>query len=278
MVNDLLTAAIRAANLDQHQLADVAGVDPKTVERWISGRVPHPRHRAVIVREVGVEEAQLWPDTARVRGRSGMEEITGAWARRDERDVPDWRALMRAAEDRVDLIGYSLLSVLEARGATAALAAKAADGVPVRVAIADPDSPHAQAADRLQRPAGRVIARVQSARERLRQLASEPGVEVREHRLPTSHTILRFDDQLLLTIHLAGTPGFQAPLLHLHRERDYGIFDQLTKHVEDVWQNSHAIAAPSGAAGTKPEASATTSSTGADAILDQLDKVWRPGT
>jgi hypothetical protein len=38
---------------------------------------------------------------------------------------------------------------------------------------------------------------------------------------------------LLLTIHLNGVPGFQASVLHLRREFDHGVFDQLAVHYEE---------------------------------------------
>lgn len=275
MANDLLIAAIHRAGLTNNDVADVAQVDPKTVERWISGRVPHPRYRSVLANHLVVDEAELWPDTARARGRRGLEEITGAWARRDEKDAPDWRALFRGAEQHVDLIGYSLLSVIEARGALKALAGKAADGCQIRIAVADPDADHVLAADLRQRPAGRLAARIRTSQERLLTLAGQPGIELRQHQVASSHTILRFDDELLLTIHLAATPGLHAPLLHLHRERDYGIFDQLARHVEDVWETARPLHGAAGETAAAPPAKPEPS--GADQLLDKLDNVWRPG-
>ena len=273
MTNDLLITAIRNAGLTRAQIADAAGVDPKTVDRWITGRVPHPKYRAAVVRELGVPEAEIWPDTVRARGR--LEEIAGAWARRDDNDLPDWRALLREAEQQVHLIGYSLLSVLEARGGLKALTAKAADGVPVRVAVADPDTEHVLAADLAGRQAGRLTARIRTAHEKLLQAAVPAGVEVRQHRVASSHTILRFDDQLLLTIHLHGTPGFQAPVLHLKRDRDYGIFDQLTRHVEDVWTAATSIRPDTTA--DVPEPATAPARSGAEDLLDRLERTWRPG-
>lgn len=273
MANDLLTTAIREAGLTRSQLADLAEVDPKTVDRWCTGRVPQPRYRTAVAHQLGVPETDLWPDTVNARGKDGLEEITGAWARRDEKDVPDWRALLRTAEQQVDLIGYSLLSVLEIRGALKALTAKAAGGVPVRVAVADPDTDHVLAADLASRHPGRLTARIRTAREKLLQASLSGGVEVRQHRVATSHTILRFDDQLLVTIHLYGTPGIQAPVLHLRRDRDYGIFDQLARHIEDIWTTATPI--QPGIPQTAPEPAAPQRS-GADELLDRLEQTWRP--
>jgi transcriptional regulator with XRE-family HTH domain len=272
MTNDLLITAIRAAGLDPDQLADVAGVDPRTAQRWLGGRVPHPRYRQKIAEALHVEELELWPETGRRRSPGDVDEIAGAYARRSDPGVPDWRALLHDAEQHVDLLGYSLHQITEARAITKTLAGKAHAGCQIRIALADPDSAQVAAVELQQRPSGRLGGRIHGSLERLAPLAAEPGIELRQHTVAASHTILRFDDQLLLTVHMYGTPGFQAPLIHLRRKRDYGLFDQLAKHFEDVWQR----AVPIGEQGS-PGASATPAkSAGADSLLDRLDDVWRP--
>jgi lambda repressor-like predicted transcriptional regulator len=269
MANDLLIAAITESGLSIEDVADVAQVDPRTVQRWLGGRLPHPRYRQKLAAKLGLEERELWPDVARVGTRGDMDELAGAWARRSDPDAPDWRALMRAAERKIDLVGYSLLHILEARAITKQLTDKARAGCQVRIAIVNPDADHVLAAGLRQRPPGRLIARIKDAQRRLAPLASAPGIEVRQHDVATSHTILRSDDQMLLTIHLYGTPGFQAPLIHLRRERDYGIFDQLATHIEDLWENAAPLEGP------KPETAVPTPV--ATNHLDDLDYIWRPG-
>ena len=51
----------------------------------------------------------------------------------------------------------------------------------------------------------------------------------------SSNTVLRFDDAILVSIHLHGTLGFQSPLIQLRRKGAHGIFDQFARHVDDVW-------------------------------------------
>lgn len=275
MANDLLITAIRDAGLDVDQVADVAGADPRTVQRWLAGRIPHPRYRHKLAVHFGVEEHELWPETGRARGQTALGEITAAYPRRSDPDAPDWRALLRSAQQHVDMLGYSLAHVAQARQITKLLVEKARDGCRIRIALADPSAPPALAADEQQRPPGRLTNRIQDTQRRLTPLLGHPGIELRQHQVATSHTILRFDDHMLLTIHLYGTPGFQAPLLHLRRQYDYGLFDQLAKHLEDVWQVSQP---PDG----QPDQLATQTPTAIkaaaerDEFLDSLDNVWRP--
>ena len=56
-----LTRALRAAGLDVVDVAAQLDVDPKTVNRWMTGRLPYPRHRAALVRLTGWAAPDLWP-------------------------------------------------------------------------------------------------------------------------------------------------------------------------------------------------------------------------
>lgn len=275
MANDLLTTAIRDAGLDLDRVADIAGVDNRTVQRWLGGRVPHPRYRHLLAAHLGLEEHELWPETRRGRGKTALGEITAAYPRRSDPDSPDWRALLRSAQQQVDMLGYSLAHVAQARQITKLLVEKARDGCRIRIALADPTAQPALAADQQQRPPGRLTNRIQDTQRRLTPLLSQPGIELRQHQIATSHTILRFDDHILLTIHLYGTPGFQAPLLHLRRQHDYGLFDQLTKHVEDVWQASQPLDGQSDQPASQTS-TAVKAATDRDEFLDSLGDVWRP--
>jgi len=263
--NDQLRRAIEEAGLDVDELADRAEVDPKTARRWLEGRVPHPRHRQVVARLVDRSEFDLWPDSRR-RDRIG--EVVGAYPRRSDTHAPDSLTLLRAARQQVDMLGYTLGDVLGTPGIGELLAAKAGSGVPVRIATADPQGDQAVAADLEHRPAGDLVRRIREARERVAGLAGVEGIEIREHRVGTTHTILRFDSQMLVTVHLYGTPGFQAPLLHLHRQRDFGIFDQFAKHFEYVW----TVAQPVGSSADSPEDMSK------QELLDSLDYTWRPSS
>src|ERR671910_2005117 len=78
MANDRLRDALNTTGLTPGDVADDLGVDPKTVERWITlGRVPYPRHRHRVAALVRESEAYLWPDAIprERRGRIAESEI-----------------------------------------------------------------------------------------------------------------------------------------------------------------------------------------------------------
>src|ERR1700755_1870178 len=63
MPNDRLRDAMMSANLTPDEIAPRLGVDPKTVERWITtDRVPYPRHRHKLAVMLHKSEAYLWLD------------------------------------------------------------------------------------------------------------------------------------------------------------------------------------------------------------------------
>lgn len=61
MGNERLRTAMTTARVDVDAVAVTAGVDPKTVQRWLAGRTPHTRHRWAVASMVGEDEHYLWP-------------------------------------------------------------------------------------------------------------------------------------------------------------------------------------------------------------------------
>jgi transcriptional regulator with XRE-family HTH domain len=63
-INTQLRDAILASGMEPRELARKVGIDPKSVERWITkGRIPHPSHRWKTCQILEREESELWPDT-----------------------------------------------------------------------------------------------------------------------------------------------------------------------------------------------------------------------
>lgn len=116
-MNEALLQALLRARLREDDIAAHLGVDPKTVRRWLNGRVPYPQNRAAIADLVGVDEADLWPGaggplTARARpGELGVV-YPHRWA--IPRDV--WTQFFGAAEREIAILAYSALFLAEDEG------------------------------------------------------------------------------------------------------------------------------------------------------------------
>lgn len=241
MANERLRHAITQAGLEPERLADLVEVDVKTVERWISGVVPHRRRRTRIAQALGREEHELWPEiaTAPPQDHDSADEIQGVWARADAVGALDWQELLEEAIERVELLDYSLLDVLATGGVIDKLAAKANDGCRVRVVIAAPDSIWVRARarelglgeeDLIGR--SRLALEINTARGHLEPLTRVSGIQLCEFYANPGYRILRFDDEMLVTPEFRALALAEAPVIHLRREPGGTLFDQFEAHLD----------------------------------------------
>ena len=120
MANERLRSAMAKAQADIEAITQATGVDPKTVQRWLSGRIPHPRHRWAIATLLGEDEGYLWPaarpdlspgaeatsrsspptDTARISQTRGGQTC---WRPRDGRSICSAMPSLFLPEQFVDL-------------------------------------------------------------------------------------------------------------------------------------------------------------------------------
>jgi transcriptional regulator with XRE-family HTH domain len=214
MVNDNLRAALQHAGLAPDDLANIVQVDVRTVRRWLSGGTPYARQRGKVARALDVPEHDLWPDIATPPPRppaAQPNDVLAAYTAASDLAAPDWKALMHAAADRIDLLGDTLSAILGTPGVPELLAAKATQGCTVRILIYD-------------------------TREHIAPLFAQPGIEVRLLEVPARYVIHRFDDELLLTLHVVGADPDHAPLIHLRRAASEGMFDRLAEYYGDLWE------------------------------------------
>ena len=68
-MNETLCRALLQARLTEEDVATRLQVDPKTVRRWLEGRVPYLRHRWALAALLGLDETDLWPHLRRTRSR-----------------------------------------------------------------------------------------------------------------------------------------------------------------------------------------------------------------
>jgi lambda repressor-like predicted transcriptional regulator len=215
MPNDNLRAVLQQAGLQADDLAQIVAVDVRTVRRWLSGRTPYPRQRGKVARALGITEHELWPDIAPAHTppspAAQPSDLLAAYTSAGDLAAPDWKALMRDATDRIELLGDTLTPILATPGVPELLATKATHGCHIRILVYD---------------AGRELV----------PLLDQPGIEIRLLQVPVHYTIQRFDEQLLLNLHMLGEGGDQAPLLHVRRAAPGGLFDRFAEHYNDLWE------------------------------------------
>jgi hypothetical protein len=247
-VNMRLRAAMVAAKVDTAGVARATGVDPKTVQRWLGGRLPHPRHRWAVADLLGENESYLWPAATAdlAPGAEATAEVVAAYGHRADVPVSKWSTLLAMAHRHIDLLGYAHLFLAEQHvDLLGTIERTCAKGCKVRILFADPKGARIRERDSLERLGGTLPARILMVLAQLEGLRGVAGVEIRFHDVHLYQAIYRFDDEMIVTPHLLGAHGFQHPAFHLRRLGSHGVFASFAGQLETVW----AEASPVGTAG-----------------------------
>lgn len=141
--NERLRTAMAKARVDIGAVSRKTGVDPKTVQRWLGGRVPHAKHRWAVSELLGEEETYFWPETisARRSTESSKAELVDLYPFRSAVPVSLWWDLLNRAEQEIDVLVYAANFLHEQHPAlNDLLIRKAAAGCKIRIALGDPDS------------------------------------------------------------------------------------------------------------------------------------------
>jgi transcriptional regulator with XRE-family HTH domain len=232
------------ARLTIDDLAEATEVDPKTVQRWVSGRQPYRRHRWRVAQLLGEDERYLWPPETVGPGVEAActEEIIAAYPHRALLPTSTWWRLFERATERIDLLGYAMLHLPEQHpGLMELLRNKGRDGCQVRIALADPDADIVVQRDEEEQLEEGLLARIRTAIKYYSELQDADGVELRVHGTPLYASLFSFDDEMLVTPHLYRTPGSKAPLLHLRRRGLDGLCTNYLEHFDRVWGDASKL-------------------------------------
>jgi transcriptional regulator with XRE-family HTH domain len=241
-MNDVLRSAVTAAGLEQVDVAARLSVDPKTVERWFAGRVPHPRSRVALAALIGRDADELWPAASepKQRGRSGGE-VRAVYPHRREvpRDV--WFQHFRRAAKDIGILVYSGLFLAEDVELGQLFASKARSGVSVRLLLGDPDSTAVADRGSGEGIGDAMSARIRNALALLAPVATVDGVELRLHGTVLYNSIFRADDELLVNTHAHGVSASTAPVIHLRRSDEDGMASMYVECFEHVWASAQTV-------------------------------------
>jgi transcriptional regulator with XRE-family HTH domain len=243
-MNERLRTTMLRSGVTVLDLAECAGVDAKTVERWIGmGRLPHRKHRWAAARLLGVDEAYLWPDLlVRFHGRqqvTSQAELVELYP--DRASVPRqvWLRLLGEAQQNVDVLVFSGTFYAQTQPRIAAmLGAAAARGAAVRLCFGDPDSEAVAIRDREEGIAGTLAAKIRSSLSYYRGLLRLENCEVRLHSTTLYASMFRYDDEILVNPHAYGEPASANPTLHLRRIDGGALVSHYVGSFERVWASA----------------------------------------
>jgi hypothetical protein len=237
-IGEPLRRALAGARLRDIDVAQTLGVDPKTVQRWLGGRLPQPRHRWGLADLLSLHEYDLWPHLAGVP--SIGPEVYATYPHRGSVPREVWHQLYDSAQDQIGILVYSGLFLAEDAEMIRLLSEKAHAGIAVRVLLGDPDSPNVSQRGDEEGIHDAMAAKIRNALMFYRPLIPS-GVQIRLHSTVLYNSIYHADDQMLINQHIYGIAAAYAPVLHLRRHSDDGTFSTYLDSFERVWTSARPL-------------------------------------
>jgi transcriptional regulator with XRE-family HTH domain len=232
-MNESLRRALLRARLSEEDVAARLEVDPKTVRRWLEGRVPYPRLRWMLAATLGLDEVELWPQLGASRSRP--QEVWAIYPHREDITRETWFRLFGHAQERIDILASSALFLAIDPEIMAILADRAAAGVKERICLQEPGVSDVEPRESL----GTSPSRIKDALARFDSLCHCDNVEIRVHTIQLNNSIYRSDDDFLITLNVYGIPASRIPVIHLRRARGHEIPESYLESFESIWNNAH---------------------------------------
>lgn len=235
-MNVRLQSVLVQRGVRPESLAEVCEVDPKTVSRWLGGRVPHPKHRHNVAQHLCVEEEFLWPPTAEAPPDSTNAELVATYPNRAEvpRDV--WLSLLRGATERIEVLVFSGTFIVQSNPQVVKmLAERASLGTQIRLCFGNPNGDSITARGREEGIDDTLSAKIRASLTYYRPLLTQELCEVRLHDTTLYNSLFRYDDTLLVNPHIWGQPASANPVFQLVRSNDGGWFDSYADSFDAIW-------------------------------------------
>jgi transcriptional regulator with XRE-family HTH domain len=236
--NERLRSTLRANGYSLEDFAEELGVDPKTVQRWITkNRTPHRNTAKRASRLLNVPDVWLWPDLESTTSGPNSGEVVAFYPHRSDTPKHLWMDLLVGAREHIDLFANaSLFLPEESPESIAIIKHKAENGVKVRVLMGDPEHPAMKLRGKEERLFEAIPGRIRMALAYYRPLVGVHGIQFRLHGTSLYNSIFRYDDQMLINQHIYGTYGYIAPILHLRKIDGADLFKTYMNSLDLVWR------------------------------------------
>ncbi|GAA2450176.1 DUF5919 domain-containing protein [Streptomyces mauvecolor] len=225
-------------------MAEAAGVDPKSVERWVNlGRTPRRATALKAAETLGEDVHALWPSLRQARSaRAVGPELVALYGQRADLPVSMYVDLLAAAREQIDVLVYAAVFLHEAYPRlNDLLRERAAEGCSVRIALGDAASTNVQQRGQEERFGHGIESRCRLALMHYRPLLGVPGIELRTHATTLYNSVFRADDEALVNAHVWGVNAYGAPVWHLRRNGGGGMFDTYAESFDAVWGTARPV-------------------------------------
>ncbi|MEV6769041.1 helix-turn-helix transcriptional regulator [Nocardia sp. NPDC051030] len=243
MPNERLRATLLDSDYDERSLAAELGLDPKSIQRWITREVTPRRSTALRAAKVlGVSSLWLWPNLETDRRAASQAEIVTLYPHRSEVPRHLWLDLLATAKKRVWLYANASLFLPEDNPESIdIIQRKVASGTDIRILMADPDSELCIRRGVEERLFDAIPSRVRMALSYYAPLVGISGIDFRLQQETLYNSIFVYDDDMLINQHVYGMYGYMAPILHLRRMEGGDFFDMYVRSFNRVWEISSQI-------------------------------------
>jgi hypothetical protein len=251
VVNERLRDSLLRKGLNPDQAANALGVDPKTIERWITkGRVPYPKHRHALAALLRESETYLWPDALQPERAAQVaeSEVVAIYPHRAGIGREVWTRLWAGDQTTgqtntgggdVDVLIYAGLFLTEDRALLPNLTRRACDGATIRLLLGDPKAREVNKRSTEEGIGSSTIAaKIRNTLAFLAPLREVEGVQIRFHRTTLYNSIYRSGDEMLVNTHVYGSMAAHAPVLHLRRLSAGDLFETYAESFDLVWTQS----------------------------------------
>ncbi|WP_405941650.1 hypothetical protein [Streptomyces sp. NBC_00207] len=185
----------------------------------------------------------LWSEALGKVLKTGPDrEIVASYPYRNLCPPTVWSSLIDGARRRIVMAGYTNYFLWQEQPKAAErLRAKVEAGCQVRFIVGDPDSEVTRKRERVEDDPLTVSVRIHMTLAKLRKLGALPGLEARFSDDHIALSVFLFDDEMLVTPHIANLLGHDSPMLHLRRLQTDGMFDRFAQHVDALWEGARPV-------------------------------------
>jgi transcriptional regulator with XRE-family HTH domain len=245
MSNERLRGALITANLTYDQLSEKVGVDPKTVERWVSqDRVPHRTHRLKVAAILDTDDVLLWPSTKgdpRTLAASEAEFVT-LYPNRGSVPIDLWISLISQSAVQIDIHAFSASFLHDnVPDFDQLILDRARNGVRVRLLLGDPESEAVRRRGEEEQIGDGLAGRCNLTWTYCKPFLDEPGIEARKHNATLYSSLFRFDDTLMVNPHAYGAAASHSPVFHFQKLAGGRLFPHYMSSLERVWEQATPV-------------------------------------
>lgn len=186
----------------------------------------------------------LWPKAAKAHVKMGHDrEIIAAYPFRSAAPSSLWASLIDGASQQLVFAGYTNYFLWQQHPRLGVrLKAKADAGTRIRFLIGDPDSEVTRKREEIEGVPLTVGTRIKITMDALEKIGETRGIEAKFSDQHIALSVFMFDDQMLVTPHIASLLGDESPMFHLRRLETDGLYDRFASHVTALWETGRPTA------------------------------------